>query len=409
MLIDFTCKNFKSFKDTSFFTMSSSPDNSYEDELISFDGKKYVKQAVVLGPNGSGKSNLINAIFAMKNIVLYNYMYYEKKLFPYAPFIDQIGEPTELSIQFEKCGVRYNYGFSYKQRTILSEFLNIYPNGRETKIFKKIGSEFTCNQKYESLFKHVRSWCSDSMLILPSANNICDVDYILETYKFFEEDLVSYNFEGFDKIENSNLERLKDKEVKEKLLCFLSTIDSGIVDYYLPECDLKYVENLNFMNIDDIQKKDIQREKSMLDISKCLILDYGKQKIPFSLSSSGVQKIIDFFCFSLDAIEKGKVILADEFESHLHPLVARQILVLFNNNTTNEKAQFIFTSHETLLLNLKYLRRDQIWFSEIENKTRVSTIYCLSQVRNVRKVENIQKNYVTGKYGAIPCIEEKSC
>ena len=406
MLIDFNCTNFKSFKDASSFTMTSSPDTSYEDELISFDDKKYVKQAVVLGPNGSGKSNFINAIFAMKNIVLYNYMYYEKKVFPFAPFIDQIDEPTELSIQFEKKGVRYYYGFTYNQTKIISEFLYIYPNGRETKIFKKEKMEFSCNQKYESLFKHVRFWCNDNMLILSSANNICDIDYILETYKFFEEDLISYHFDGFRNIKDSNLMRLKDESTKKRLLSFLKTIDAGIVDYQLPDMTFKYLENYDFMNVNDIAKMDISREKNLIKLRKCLILDYGNKKIPFSLASSGVHKIIDFFCYAVDAIDNGRVIIADEFESHIHPLVARQILVLFNNNSTNEKAQMIFTSNETMLLNLKYLRRDQVWFAEIIKETRATNLYSLSQVKNVRKVENIQKNYVTGKYGAIPCIDD---
>jgi AAA15 family ATPase/GTPase len=388
--------------------MSSSPDTSYEDALISFDDKKYVKQAVVLGPNGSGKSNFINAIFAMKNMVLFNYMYYEKKGFPFAPFISQVDKPTELGIQFEKNGIRYNYGFSYNQTSIISEYLYIYPNGRETKVFKKDGAEFSCNQKYESVFKHVRSWCNDNMLILPSANNICDISFIHETYKFFDEDLLSYHFDGYDEISNSNLIKLKDENVKKRLLSFLDTIDSGIVDYQLPDTNLKYVSNYDFMNVDDIVKTDVSREKNLVELRKCLVLDYGNQKIPFSLASSGIHKIIDFFCFAVDAIDNGKVIIADEFESHMHPLVARQLLVLFNDKATNKNAQLIFTSNETLLLNLKYLRRDQVWFAEILKDTRATNMYCLSQVRNVRKVENIQKNYVTGKYGAIPCINEKT-
>jgi hypothetical protein len=385
--------------------MCSSPDTSYEDELISFDDKKYVKQAVVLGPNGSGKSNFINAIFAMKNIVLYNYMYFEKKIFPFAPFINQTDKPTELSIQFERKGIRYNYGFTYNQTCILEEYLYIYPNGRETKIFKKEKTEFSCNQKYESLFKHVRSWCSDNMLILPSANNICDIKYILETYKFFEEDLISYHFDGYDEIKDSNLIKLKDKSIKKRLLSFLKTIDAGIIDYQLPDTKFKYIENYDFMNINDIAKNDISREKNLIELRKCLILDYGNMKIPFSLASSGIHKIIDFFCYAVDVIDNGRVMIADEFESHIHPLVARQVLVLFNNNSTNERAQIIFTSNETLLLNLKYLRRDQVWFAEIIKETRATNLYSLSEVKNVRKVENIQKNYVTGKYGAIPCIK----
>ena len=94
----------------------------------------------------------------------------------------------------------------------------------------------------------------------------------------------------------------------------------------------------------------------------------------------------------------------DELESSLHPCIVDGILELFQVGKPNSNSQLLFTTHDVNLLDLKRFRRDQIWFTELKPSDRSTDLYSLSELRNVRKDENVQKGYISGKYGAIPCI-----
>ena len=90
-----------------------------------------------------------------------------------------------------------------------------------------------------------------------------------------------------------------------------------------------------------------------------------------------------------------------EIETSLHPVIVREILHLISDGGTDSMAQLIFSTHDTSLLDLKRFRRDQIWLTQL-NESRATELYSLSGINNVRKDENVSKNYLLGKYGAIP-------
>ena len=108
-----------------------------------------------------------------------------------------------------------------------------------------------------------------------------------------------------------------------------------------------------------------------------------------------------------DTLLKGKLLIVDELDAKLHPLLTRSILQLFMDAETNPNgAQLIFATHDTNLLNLAYLRRDQIWFTE-KDKTESSDLYSLVEFRDetgtkVRNDRSVEKDYINGRYGAIP-------
>ena len=135
---------------------------------------------------------------------------------------------------------------------------------------------------------------------------------------------------------------------------------------------------------------------------------YDKENLVLDLSeeSRGIQKLFEIGGPLLDILLKGEVLIFDELETSLHPLLARKIVELFINKKYNKKgAQLLFSTHDTNLLDLNFLRRDQIWITEKGKETNYSTkLVCLSQIKGIRKDENIQKGFLQGKYTKIPFL-----
>lgn len=103
----------------------------------------------------------------------------------------------------------------------------------------------------------------------------------------------------------------------------------------------------------------------------------------------------------------GGVLFVDELNSRLHPLLVRNFLINFLDPSINKNhAQIIFTTHDSWTLSNNLLRRDEVWFTEKDNNG-ISSLYSLADFvdedgQKIRKDENYEKNYLLGKYGAIP-------
>ena len=127
------------------------------------------------------------------------------------------------------------------------------------------------------------------------------------------------------------------------------------------------------------------------------------------MESEGSKKIIELSGPLFYTLNKGNVLIVDELDAKLHPLLTRNIVLLFMNPETNKNnAQLIFATHDTNLLNLSLIRRDQVWFAE-KDKTEATDIYSLVEFKDdngdkVRNDRNIEKDYIKGRYGAIPFI-----
>jgi hypothetical protein len=128
-----------------------------------------------------------------------------------------------------------------------------------------------------------------------------------------------------------------------------------------------------------------------------------------SNESSGTRKLFDISGYIFNTLEYSSILVIDELDAKMHPLISQQIIKLFNDPKTNpNNAQLIFTTHDTHLLSSKMLRRDQIWFTE-KNDVEQTDLYCLTDIvlpdgSKPRNDANYEKNYIAGRYGAIPYI-----
>jgi AAA15 family ATPase/GTPase len=124
--------------------------------------------------------------------------------------------------------------------------------------------------------------------------------------------------------------------------------------------------------------------------------------------SDGTKKIFALSAPILDTLQRGEVLVIDELDARLHPLMTRNIIELFNSQKTNPKnAQLIFTTHDINLLSYKFLRRDQIWFTE-KNHQGATDLYSLVEFADINNNDTFEKDYIQGRYGAIPFMGDLS-
>ena len=180
------------------------------------------------------------------------------------------------------------------------------------------------------------------------------------------------------------------KKIKDFALKFLKEADINISDYYVQEISIP--EELSTV------------VSKFYNVTFTHIINNKEYKLNFKDESLGTQILFIILPFIANVINnKNKVLIVDELDKSLHPFIVQFIVNLFNSAENKNNAQLIFNTHETNLLNLNLLRRDQIWFTEKNAQTGISDLYSLSDF-STRNKENIEKGYMLGKYGAIPDI-----
>ena len=184
-----------------------------------------------------------------------------------------------------------------------------------------------------------------------------------------------------------------DRKIQQMVLDYLSAFDKSIIGF-----EIEKSRNNGNCDNDEVSIRTVHR------------MDDGTTaSIPFSDESAGTIKMFSLFSAFHNVIENGSVLVVDELNSRLHPLLVRNFLLSFLNPEINRKhAQIIFTTHDTWMLRNDLLRRDEIWFTEKNDKGE-SILYSLADFTDetgtkIRKDENYEKNYLLGKYGAIPAL-----
>ena len=183
---------------------------------------------------------------------------------------------------------------------------------------------------------------------------------------------------------------------------FLEKADFNIKGYNIIE--EKMTED-KLRAVPDIVKSFIPVNTPLYKVNTKHIVNGNEFEFDISEESLGTQVVFSFIPVLKDVLDNGKVLIIDEFDKSLHPFIVKYFVELFNDVELNNKgAQLIFNTHDTNLLDLELLRRDQIWFAEKNSEAGSSTIYPLDYF-SVRKTENVEKGYLLGRYGAIPFLE----
>ena len=218
--------------------------------------------------------------------------------------------------------------------------------------------------------------------------------------KFVRDWFYNTNFANFgDPYENAFLsslfptEFLEDKSVQDKVVTYLSAFDPSIIGF----------------NVEVVKEDNGEIKQAKIDAIHRMV-NGGTASIPLQEESAGTLKMFALYPVLQDTLENGGVLFIDELNGRLHPLLVRTFLLTFLNPAINPNhAQLIFTTHDAWQLSNNLLRRDEIWFTE-KDDNGVSTLYSLADFVDedgikIRKDESYEKNYLFGKYGAVPVLK----
>ena len=407
MLIRFSFKNFKSFKNENVLDMEATSLKEHEYNVVKTDQVNLLKVAAIYGANASGKTNVLQAFDYMKKRILVSDD--SKKNSPidednvYSFMINN--EPISLEVEIlAKNNKIYKYGFDVLKDSIVSEWLYIKKINKFYSIFEREKNNVTMksNNKISGLVN-----IDERTLFLNIYSKIDkDNEDFNNVYDWFVNanylDLGNPRFEDFINTRIS-LKILSDEKYKKELLRFIKTFDSGIEGIKTTPDSIEEVQNNNrVVKVELIHRGENNELKAL----------------PLELESNGTRKMFHLFDFFMDALRNGMVLFIDELDAKLHPLLTRYIINLFHNSETNiGNGQLIYSTHDTVNLNKETFRRDEIWFTE-KNRDGVSEMYALSDYilddedgnnksgKKVRNDATYNKDYLTGRYGAIPVLEE---
>ena len=404
MLLEFSCSNHKSIRDEVLFSMLAGKDTTHEDKTKEFAGIRVLKAAVIYGANGSGKSNFIDAISFVKNLVVNSITLQPGQGIKQNPHkLKGYDAESTYKIQFVTKGIRYVFGFILKNMLVTEEYLYYFPNGRQTKIFERVGNGFTAGSKFRGRFNACKDVLKPNRLLLSCAANFSSVKEAENAFHFFSDDLVIYTAANQNNWMNYSLYQMNtDEKVKKAVITFLDELGTGIRDIQVT-IDQEELEASQLPPFLSDEFKNLLLQNKFDAISAKVV--YDEFDIDLMMEESmGIRKLFGMLCPLLDIMINGKILICDELEAGLHESLVFELIKLFINVKTEKFAQMLFTTHETGLLNLDLFRRDQIWFTEIKVPDRSTDLYSLTEIKNVRKEDNFGKGYISGRYGAIPML-----
>lgn len=423
MVTEFSLGNFRSFKEIQTLHLQAAkikskyPTVDKNNVFTINDKHKLLKSKIVYGANASGKSNLVKGLVAMLVIIdesFKNEDIIKKMVEPFRLSKQTIDEPTFFQICFILNNIPYRYGMQLKDGKITDEWLFGTPDKREVYFFIREGMSVKVNEnQFKDALKILpdneddRAIYGESSLFLTvaAASKRVLAEKIVD---FLSEDISVLSGLGDKKIMDIALNSLDSDEFKEKLVKLMNSIGikmDSINNVVIDVDELPKEAKANFDTVND--------KLAFIEISKKIHHINGNNKNPqyakFDLNSheaEGTKKIISLAPFIFTALKKGKVLIIDEFDARLHPRLSRKVIELFNSNETNpNNAQLIIVSHDTNLMDAQLFRRDQISFVD-QDEFGVSYLYSLVEYKGIRNNSSFEKDYLKGKYGAVPFLNE---
>jgi AAA15 family ATPase/GTPase len=408
MLIEFRVGNYRSFRDAATLSMVATKTTGPEESVRQQGGMPVSTVAAVYGANASGKSNLIDALALARSFVLDSAREGQAQdPVPVVPFAldDRSGkEPSEFEFVFVHEGVRYRYGFRADRARVLEEWLFHRPSQRETNLFYREADSIEVHRAFKGGSRLIERTRPNALFLSVAAQ--FNSETALRLMEWFGKARVIH---GIDDTYFSEIaaERLTDQEARHRILRFLNRWDPTVrgVESGWQHLDaedlpphLPWERREGFVPA-AVYEPVVRRARYSADGA---VAGYTG----FSLDddeSEGLQKLFQLAVPIPDALQFGLVLVIDELDARLHPLITRALIELFAGQATNpHNAQLVFATHDTNLLDRHLLRRDQIWFTE-KNHQGATDLYSLVEFMP-RPNGQFERDYIHGRYGAIPFI-----
>ncbi|EET59867.1 hypothetical protein BRYFOR_08241 [Marvinbryantia formatexigens DSM 14469] len=412
MLIQFSFKNFKSFRDEATLDLSAAKMTEFAERVVTVGNERILPIAAIYGANASGKSNIYNAFEYMADYVIESFKYGDEEErfeeFKPTPFLfDSVSEEAESSFEVyftipgDKSERTYNYGFCVDAHGVTEEWLNTKARTarKYTSVFYRSVEEDVLDLSGlpKNSRENIRVALEQQVLIVSLGAKLR-----VNKCKDIRDWFLANEFADFgDLFTNFFLSRrlpkgfVEDTSVQKQVIEYFSSFDEHIKDFEIEKLPNDGESKEEVYKINALHKK---------------IDSDTFAAIPLGMESAGTLKMFALYPELQDVLEKGSVFFIDELNARLHPLLVRNFLLTFLNPEINTNhAQLIFTTHDTWQLSNQLLRRDEVWFTE-KDEQGISKLYSLADFidesgSRIRKDESYEKNYLIGKYGAIPTLK----
>ena len=419
MLIEFTVGNYLSMKDIKTLSLEATSIKEYEENIFHALNHKLLRSVVIYGANSSGKSNYLKSMSTMRRIVLTSGKSASTDPLNVIPFLlntETSKAPSHFEVFFVLEGKRYRYGFEVFTTHVETEWLFKLVNKKEIPLFIREKEKIEIAECFEEA-KGLQNKTRNNALFLAIIDQFNGLT-ARKILKWFNNwviisGLIHDNYRGI------TLDMLEKEEFKKMLQDFYIKLDLGfheinftlselttekLISKKFPEEIIKQIvsqfkgESVKFGELETVHNV-YDNEGNFVSTRK---FDSDQQE------SAGTNKIIDISGALFSTLKKGGVLIVDELDAKLHPLITLAIIRLFNSPETNKQnAQLIFATHDTNLLSHGCFRRDQIYFTE-KDQFESTDLYSLVEYKEngskVRKDRSYEKDYIAGRYGAIPYL-----
>ena len=387
MIINFTVGNYRSFKDKKVLSMEATAIKELNESVIEKEGYRLLPSAVIYGANSSGKSNFLKAIGKFGEIVNYSSKMSSTDKLNITPFLlnqKSTQEPSFFEIEILIDNQTYTYGFTADNLKVYEEWLYIKEGKakKEKCLFVRTEEGIGIADEYNE-GKGLEEKVRDNGLFLSTIDSfngeiakkiIHKIDCIWVISGIDHE---SWSVFTNDMCNNKNPELSFQQEIQD----FLKSMNVGFNRFELPE-DEKLAKEVKAYTIHNLYNE----QEEVIGETRFSMKEH---------ESSGTNKLFDLAALVIGQLALGGLLVIDELDSKLHPLLTQHIIKLFNNPN---------------LLNVKTFRRDQIWFTE-KDHSEATDLYSLAEFREpegnkIRKDRSFEKDYINGRYGAIPYIKD---
>lgn len=427
MLIEFRFKNYRSFRDEAVLSMEAVGLSSLKNCLIEYGNMRLLPGAAIYGKNGGGKSNVIRAFWlGVQFIRNAQRMQHEKATVPVAPFAlndYSMKEPTEFEFDYIVDDVKYWYSFAATREKIVKEALYHAPKGQKAQVFVREEQKFSFTED-KAKRKLISATVAENQLFFSIACTMNDAACV-NAMKWFREDI--FFSRDYTDIPRQLLEYYDDSNMLKAISDYAKAADFGIEEmqfeienkeirngFELPESIPEGMKEAlsSFLKVLSETSESNETKLKMSQVrAKAVhkgIASDGEQKLyhmDLEDESDGTRKLMSVAPAIESVLKRGGVLLIDELEKELHPMLVNYIIAKFQSKRTNPNgAQIIFTTHNTELMNMELIRKDQIYFADKRKNDGASELYSVTDF-STKTADNIRKGYLVGKYGATPNIE----
>jgi len=419
MILSLRIENFRSIKDPLTVKLTTEkrlkesdlPQNSFIEK-----NTEILKSLLIYGRNASGKSNILIALKALIFLVENSDSFkHDMDILLYEPFKFDTTfskKPVYFEIDFIsfETKTKFKYIVSFNKKEIEFEGLYIYPEGIKSKLYERKMSSITYGDYYKGTKKKIEDDLLPNQLFL-SKSATSKVKYLDDCFLYFSKYMyisIVHDIDYDNSIIRAFSEILtKDIKLKNNLLKLLKAADISINNFKISENEkeIRFPKNVP----EGIKNQLVEKYKYEVLTSHTLFengREIGQETLELEYESLGTKKLFAIGALILDTLDDGGVIVIDELDKGLHPLISKLLINLFNSKKNNpHNAQLIFATHDSTLLDLEILRRDQIGFVDKEYEGN-SIFYKLSDIKGIRKDIPIDKWYLSGRFKAIPVTTE---